>query len=233
MSEQPDVRSNRNTGKEIPPSLRRKVMFLIVLLIIAILFMLFIIAEIILRKPEEPGSAEVTDTPGVTASVTPALTEAPEDTKAPEATVAPVLTATPAPTATPTVVPPTATPTATPIPTATPTAVPSTPTPVTQPLTEKLSAAQVYAVFMKYSKEQLALSKELSEYKVEYDTSTTRVRVTTGEDETREENCYCFIVTENVDGKKRNRGEFYLTDDGKRCYVFDEESVEFVPLPIG
>lgn len=233
MIERPDSVFNKKPGRNFSPSLRRKVMLLIVLLVLAVLLLLFIIIGLVLRRRGDTGTDRVTATPSPVATVTPAATAVPVSTETP----APGVTNTPS--ATPSVVPtlaPTFTPTASPLPTLLPTAEPTavpTAIPTPQPSPESLSAEQVYGIFMKYTKEQLALAKELSEYIVEYDSSATRLRVATSAYETREENCYCFIISELVNGKKRNRGEFYITDDGKRCYVFDDEIVEFVPLPIG
>ncbi len=159
----------------------------------------------------------------------------PTPTAAATSTPAPVLldnTPTTAPTLTPTVAPtptltPAATPTLTPLPTTTP--VPATPTPLptvtpTPPATGNLSAEQAYRVLCGYSKEVLNIDKEVTEYDHSYDSVTTFID---GKD------CYRFTLTEFVNGRDRNRGDFYISVDGKNCYVQDVETGTFVPLPRG
>ncbi len=134
----------------------------------------------------------------------------------------PVSTFTPAPTDAPT---PTNTATPTPISTATPTptgaAVTGIPTGV--PEQTSLTAEQCYEILCKYTKEALSIEKEVKEYNVDYDSTTTLINGT---------DCYRYTLRENVDGKNRNRGDFYISTDGTCCYVQDTNG-NFVPLPIG
>ena len=95
-----------------------------------------------------------------------------------------------------------------------------TPTPVpTQAPSGKLTAKEAYDVLCTYSKEALHTAKEVKEYDVEYDDELTLIN---GED------CYRFNLSEFSNGKVRNRGEFYVSVDGKKCYYIDSDTNEFI-----
>ncbi|MCR5153479.1 MAG: hypothetical protein K6B75_01395 [Lachnospiraceae bacterium] len=108
----------------------------------------------------------------------------------------------------------------TPIPTSTP--VPGnqgpTPTPSTgtstigmgEQLEVNLTSDQAYAVLCAYPYENLGLSKPVDEYNADYDDSLTLVKGL---------NCYRINLSENSDGKIRNRGDFFISIDGENCYT--------------
>ncbi|MCR5584501.1 MAG: hypothetical protein K6F63_03580 [Lachnospiraceae bacterium] len=166
------------------------------------------------------------------ANVTPVATPTPVETVKLTPTTPPAFTPTVTPTAAPTATPAvtekqTPTPevkaTATPTPTVAPTKAP-TATPTTAPVNNKITADQGYKILCSYSKESLSIAKNVTEYKASYDSSTTLINGL---------NCYRYNLSETVDGKVRNRGEFYISDDGKSCFVEDIETGTFVPLPQG
>ncbi len=212
MTDSFNERSNRGSGLD-----KRKKNIILVAVLAIFLIVLIIIAIFGIKKAlEKNKSGETTPTPIPTATVT--ITTTPSATPTKTA----VKTATPTPSATPKTAE-NATPTVTP--TVTPTAVPvviSTPTPVLEE--GKISAEEACKLLQRYSKETLNISKDLSEYDIQYDSSTTLING---------KNCYRFNISETVDGKVRNRGEFYISDDGTSCFVEDVESSTFVPLPQG
>lgn len=93
-----------------------------------------------------------------------------------------------------------------------------TPTPSPK---EGITAEQAYEVLCGYSKEKLGLAKEVKEYTPEYDSTLTLVKGV---------NCYRINLTEFSGGKVRNRGEFYVSTDGKKCFFIDSNLNEFVPV---
>lgn len=96
----------------------------------------------------------------------------------------------------------------------------ATPTPVpTEAPADKLTAKEAYEVLCTYSKDALHTAKEVKEYDVEYDEELTLIN---GED------CYRFNLSEFSNGKVRNRGEFYVSVDGEKCYYIDSDTNEFV-----
>ena len=98
----------------------------------------------------------------------------------------------------------------------------ATPTPVPTPEQKKnLTAEEAYKVLCTYSKEALQTRKEVSEYQVEYGDELTLIN---GVD------CYRFNLSEVSDGKVRNRGEFYISVDGTKCYYMDNTMNEFIQV---
>lgn len=91
-----------------------------------------------------------------------------------------------------------------------------TPTPVP---TKELTAEEAYQVLCTYSKEALQTTKEVKEYDAEYGTELTLING---------KNCYRINLSEVVNGKVRNRGEFYVSVDGTKCYYVDSMTNEFV-----
>lgn len=85
-----------------------------------------------------------------------------------------------------------------------------------------ISAKKAYEVLCTYPKEKLGLAKEVQEYTPEYDNTLTLVKGV---------NCYRITLTEFSGGKDRNRGEFYISTDGKQCFCIDNDLGEFVPIP--
>jgi len=96
---------------------------------------------------------------------------------------------------------------------AAPTATP-TPVPV-----GKLTAKEAYEVLCSYSKEALHIAKEVKEYDAEYGDELTLIN---GID------CYRINLSEVSNGKVRNRGEFYISVDGTKCYYINSDTNEFV-----
>ncbi|MGN0506350.1 MAG: hypothetical protein ACI4FZ_07295 [Lachnospiraceae bacterium] len=84
-----------------------------------------------------------------------------------------------------------------------------------------ITAEQAYDVLCTYSKEKLGLAKEVTEYTPEYDSTLTLVKGM---------NCYRINLTEVLNGKVRNRGEFYISIDGKQCFCIDNDLGEFIPI---
>jgi len=61
--------------------------------------------------------------------------------------------------------------------------------------------------------------REVKEYDAEYGEELTWID---GVD------CYRINLSEFSNGKVRNRGEFYISVDGKKCYYIDNDTNEFV-----
>lgn len=98
----------------------------------------------------------------------------------------------------------------------------ATPTPTPEPTPEPsktLTAAEAYEVLCTYSKDALHIAKEVKEYDAEYDNELTLIN---GVD------CYRINLSEFSNGKVRNRGEFYVSVDGTKCYYIDSDTNEFV-----
>ncbi len=96
----------------------------------------------------------------------------------------------------------------------------ATPTPVpTSAPAGKITAKEAYQVLCAYSKESLHTAKEVSAYDAEYGNELTLIN---GVD------CYRINLSEFSNGKKRNRGEFYISVDGLKCYYIDSDTNEFV-----
>ena len=93
-----------------------------------------------------------------------------------------------------------------------------TPTPVPAP-SDTLTAEEAYKILCSYSKEALQIAKEVKEYDVEYGNELTLIN---GVD------CYRFNLSEFSNGKVRNRGEFYVSVDGAKCYYIDSNTNEFI-----
>jgi len=93
-----------------------------------------------------------------------------------------------------------------------------TPTPVPEPA-GTLTAKEAYEVLCTYSKDALHIAKEVKEYDAEYGNELTWID---GVD------CYRINLSEFSNGKVRNRGEFYISVDGKKCYYIDNDTNEFV-----
>lgn len=96
----------------------------------------------------------------------------------------------------------------------------ASPTPVpTQAPAGKLTVEEAYKVLCTYSKEALHIAKAVSEYEAEYGSELTLID---GVD------CYRINLSEFSNGKVRNRGEFYVSVDGTRCYYIDSDTSEFI-----
>ena len=97
---------------------------------------------------------------------------------------------------------------------------PATPTPTEAPEPAgKLTAKEAYAVLCTYSKEALRIAKDVKEYDADYDEELTLID---GVD------CYRINLSEFSNGKVRNRGEFYVSVDGTKCYYIDSDTNEFI-----
>jgi len=96
----------------------------------------------------------------------------------------------------------------------------ATPTPVPTPEPVGiLTAKEAYEVLCTYSKESLHIAKDVKEYDAEYDEELTLID---GVD------CYRINLSEFSNGKVRNRGEFYISVDGTKCYYIDSDTNEFI-----
>jgi len=96
----------------------------------------------------------------------------------------------------------------------------ATPTPMPTPTPAGvLTAKEAYEVLCTYSKDALHIAKEAKEYDAEYGEELTLID---GVD------CYRINLSEFSNGKVRNRGEFYISVDGTRCYYIDSNTNEFV-----
>ena len=96
----------------------------------------------------------------------------------------------------------------------------ATPTPTPAPTPSGvLTAEEAYKILCSYSKDALQIAKEVKEYDVEYGDELTLIN---GVD------CYRFNLSEFSNGKVRNRGEFYVSVDGTKCYYIDSNTNEFI-----
>ncbi|MBO5177328.1 MAG: hypothetical protein J6K04_01600 [Lachnospiraceae bacterium] len=96
----------------------------------------------------------------------------------------------------------------------------ATPTPTVTPAPSGvLTAKEAYEVLCTYSKDALHIAKEVKEYDAEYGDELTFID---GVD------CYRINLSEFSNGKIRNRGEFYISVDGTKCYYIDSDTNEFV-----
>lgn len=96
----------------------------------------------------------------------------------------------------------------------------ATPTPTPQPEPAgTVSAKEAYQILCTYSKELLQTTKEVKEFEPEYDEELTFIDGT---------DCYRITLFEQAGGKRRNRGEFYISVDGTKCYYIDSNTNEFV-----
>ncbi len=93
-----------------------------------------------------------------------------------------------------------------------------TPVPTLAPVS-RLTPEEAYQVLCTYKKDALGISKEVKEYDAEYDDELTWID---GVD------CYRINLSEFSNGKVRNRGEFYVSVDGTKCYYIDSNTNEFV-----
>lgn len=101
-----------------------------------------------------------------------------------------------------------------------PLVVEATPTPTVTPVPVKnLTAEEAYQVLCTYSKDALHIAKEAKEYDAEYGDELTLIN---GVD------CYRFNLSEFSNGKVRNRGEFYISVDGTKCFYIDSNTNEFI-----
>ena len=84
-----------------------------------------------------------------------------------------------------------------------------------------ISAQEAYEILCTYSKESLHLAKEAVSYDAEYGSELTLINGTV--------NCYRINLSEISDnGRVSNKGEFYVSVDGTKCYYNDSETNEFV-----
>ena len=96
----------------------------------------------------------------------------------------------------------------------------ATPTPMPTPApSSELTAKGAYEVLCTYSKESLHIAKEVKEYDAEYGDELTLIDGV---------NCYRINLSEVSNGKVRNRGEFYVSVDGAKCYYIDSDTNEFI-----
>ncbi|MBP3611519.1 MAG: hypothetical protein J6J42_14440 [Lachnospiraceae bacterium] len=96
----------------------------------------------------------------------------------------------------------------------------ATPTPVPTKAPEgRLTAEEAYQVLCTYSRESLHIAKAVSEYDAEYGSELTLID---GVD------CYRINLSEFSNGKVRNRGEFYVSVDGTKCFYIDSNTNEFI-----
>ena len=96
----------------------------------------------------------------------------------------------------------------------------ATPTPIpTKAPAGNLTAEEAYKVLCTYSKEPLHIAKDVSAYDAEYGSELTLID---GVD------CYRINLSEISNGKVRNRGEFYISIDGAKCFYIDSNTNEFV-----
>ncbi len=96
----------------------------------------------------------------------------------------------------------------------------ATPTPMPTPEPARvLTAKEAYEVLCTYSRDALHIAKDVKEYDAEYGEELTLID---GVD------CYRFNLSEFSNGKVRNRGEFYISVDGAKCYYIDSNTNEFV-----
>lgn len=96
--------------------------------------------------------------------------------------------------------------------------VSATPTP-TKVEKKELTVQEAYQVLCTYSKEKLKIAKEVKEYNAEYGDELTLIDGN---------QCYRVNLSEVSGGKVRNRGEFYISVDGTKCYYIDNNTNEFI-----
>ena len=94
----------------------------------------------------------------------------------------------------------------------------ATPTP-TKVEKKELTAKEAYEVLCTYSKENLKIAKEVTAYDAEYGNELTLIDGN---------QCYRINLSEVSGGKVRNRGEFYISVDGTKCYYIDSDTNEFI-----
>ena len=96
----------------------------------------------------------------------------------------------------------------------------TTPTPTPTKVEKKeLTAKEAYEVLCTYSKESLKIAKNVTEYNAEYGDELTLIDGN---------QCYRVNLSEISGGKVRNRGEFYISIDGTKCYYIDSDTNEFI-----
>ena len=84
---------------------------------------------------------------------------------------------------------------------------------------KELTAKEAYEVLCTYSKESLKIAKNVTEYNAEYGDELTLIDGN---------QCYRINLSEVSGGKVRNRGEFYISVDGTKCYYIDSDTNEFI-----
>lgn len=94
----------------------------------------------------------------------------------------------------------------------------ATPTP-TKVEKKELTAKEAYEVLCTYSKENLKIAKDVVAYDAEYGDELTLIEGN---------QCYRINLSEVSGGKVRNRGEFYISVDGTKCYYIDSDTNEFI-----
>ena len=75
------------------------------------------------------------------------------------------------------------------------------------------------------NKDDLLLAKAPSEYEADY-SSVISIEI-------KGKDCYSIQLFETSNGKKRLRGEFFISVDGLNCYYIDNDTNEYVLVPIG
>ena len=84
---------------------------------------------------------------------------------------------------------------------------------------KELTAKEAYEILCTYSKESLNIAKEVKQYDAEYGEELTLIDGN---------QCYRINLSEVSGGKVRNRGEFYISVDGTKCYYIDSYTNEFI-----
>ncbi|MBR6359552.1 MAG: hypothetical protein IKS11_07880 [Lachnospiraceae bacterium] len=97
--------------------------------------------------------------------------------------------------------------------------------PEKQPVTGGITAKQAYELLCTMNKDDLFLAKGPADYQAEYSDVITN--------EINGKDCYSIQLFETSNGKKRLRGEFFISTDGLDCYYNDSDTGEFVLVPIG
>ena len=96
----------------------------------------------------------------------------------------------------------------------------ATKTPIPTKVEKKeLTAKEAYEILCTYSKESLKIAKEVKQYDAEYGDELTLIYGN---------QCYRINLSEVSGGKVRNRGEFYISVDGTKCYYIDSDTNEFI-----
>ncbi len=96
----------------------------------------------------------------------------------------------------------------------------ATKTPIPTKVEKKeLTAKEAYEILCTYSKESLKIAKEVKQYDAEYGDELTLIHGN---------QCYRINLSEVSGGKVRNRGEFYISVDGTKCYYIDSDTNEFI-----
>ncbi len=88
----------------------------------------------------------------------------------------------------------------------------------------KITESEAYDILCRCDYKTLGLKRKITEYDHFVEQTMTNIGG---------KNCFCISLSETEDGKNRNRGEFYISEDGQDCYMMNYETGEFTPVPIG